>query len=103
MIDLSKDDAHQVTEPLRGRRMTMQMFIAGEPCDSASGETSEIRNPATGELVDTIPKATVEDTRRAIDAAHVAFPEWAATPAVQRAALMTPRSSASMCPRSPSC
>ncbi len=67
----------------------MQMFIAGELCDSASGQTTEIRNPATGELVGTIPKATAEDARRAIDAARAAFPEWAATPAVKRAALMT--------------
>ncbi|HYU20029.1 MAG TPA: aldehyde dehydrogenase family protein [Chloroflexota bacterium] len=66
----------------------MRMFIAGELSDSSSGQTTEIRNPATGDLVDTIPKATVEDMRRAIDAAQNAFAEWAALPAVERAALM---------------
>ena len=74
----------------------MQMFIAGELCDSARGQTTEIRNPATGELVDTVPKATVEDTRRAIDAAHRAFtewqgdkiPPWPEMAAAERAALM---------------
>jgi acyl-CoA reductase-like NAD-dependent aldehyde dehydrogenase len=66
----------------------MQMYIAGELCDSSSGETSEINNPATGELVDRIPRAGVEDTRRAIDAAQAAFAEWSAMPAAKRAALM---------------
>lgn len=66
----------------------MKMFIAGELTDAASGQTTEIRNPATGELVDTVPKADVEDTRRAVEAAHTAFPAWAALPAADRAALM---------------
>jgi acyl-CoA reductase-like NAD-dependent aldehyde dehydrogenase len=66
----------------------MRMFIGGELCDSSSGQTTEIRNPATGEVVDTIPKATVEDTRQAIDAAEAAFPAWSALPAAERAALM---------------
>jgi acyl-CoA reductase-like NAD-dependent aldehyde dehydrogenase len=66
----------------------MQMYIAGELCDSSSGKTTEILNPATGERVDTVPTATVEDTRRAIDAAHAAFPEWAALSAAKRASLM---------------
>src|SRR5215217_7664255 len=66
----------------------MQMFIAGELTSSSSGQTTEIRNPATGELVDSVPKGTAEDTQRAIDAAQQAFPEWAAMPAADRAALM---------------
>ncbi|MFQ5681737.1 MAG: aldehyde dehydrogenase family protein [Candidatus Binatia bacterium] len=51
-------------------------FIAGEPQDSENGEVAEIRNPATGELVDTVPKGTVNDTRRAINVAAEALKKW---------------------------
>ena len=30
----------------------MKMLIAGEQVDSESGQTTEVRNPATGEMVD---------------------------------------------------
>ena len=50
----------------------MQMFIAGEYTDTASGETTSIYNPATGELVDTVPKGTAEDVQRAVAAAEEA-------------------------------
>ena len=54
----------------------MQMFIAGEYTDTASGETTSIYNPATGELVDTVPKGTAEDVQRAVAAAEEAAVEW---------------------------
>ena len=66
----------------------MQMFIAGERSDSSDRQTTEIHNPATGEVVDVMPRATVEDTRRAIEAGQAAFEEWTALPAAKRAALM---------------
>jgi hypothetical protein len=43
-----------------------QMFINGERIDAASGATMEVRNPATGKLVDSV-RADAEDTRRAIE------------------------------------
>ena len=46
-----------------------QMYIDGEWCDSSSGEVIEVRSPATGELIGTVPKATPEDVERAIKAA----------------------------------
>src|SRR5262252_9325245 len=66
-----------------------KMFIAGESVDSLGGQTYEVRNPATGELVDTVPKGNQEDARRAIDAAAAAFDEWAHTPAEERATLLS--------------
>ncbi|RMD94226.1 MAG: aldehyde dehydrogenase family protein, partial [Calditrichaeota bacterium] len=65
-----------------------KMFISGEWVDAASGEVDEIRNPATGELVDTIPRGTREDARRAIDAAEAAFPGWAEVPFSRRGELL---------------
>ncbi|HKP87156.1 MAG TPA: aldehyde dehydrogenase family protein [Blastocatellia bacterium] len=65
-----------------------KMFIAGESVDSITGETYEVRNPATGETVDTAPKGNTEDAQRAIDAAEGAFDEWSRTSAEERAKLL---------------
>ena len=54
-----------------------KMFIGGEPVDSVTKETYEIRNPATGAVVDSIPKGTEKDVQQAIQAAESAFKEWA--------------------------
>jgi len=53
-----------------------QMLIGGEWVGSRSGELIEVMNPATGEAVDTAPRATAEDARDAIDVAHQAFADW---------------------------
>src|ERR671937_2744282 len=53
------------------------MVIDGKPATARSGATLEIHDPATGELVDTVPQAGVEETREAIAAAEAAFRAWA--------------------------
>jgi succinate-semialdehyde dehydrogenase/glutarate-semialdehyde dehydrogenase len=54
-----------------------------------SGEaTLAVRNPASGEVVGNIPDIGADGTRRAIDAAHAAFPQWRALPAGKRSALL---------------
>src|SRR5690242_3373427 len=62
-----------------------KMFIAGESTGSNSGQTYNVINPATGELVDSAPKGTESDVRAAVDAAHAAFPSWSETAAEARA------------------
>jgi len=53
-----------------------KLFINGEYADSTSGEIYVIRNPATSEVVDTVAKGNVDDTKKAIDAAEEAFEKW---------------------------
>jgi succinate-semialdehyde dehydrogenase/glutarate-semialdehyde dehydrogenase len=65
-----------------------KMFIGGESVDSVTGQTSEVRNPATGDVVDTVPKGNAEDVRRAIDSAEAAFDQWSHTSAEERADLL---------------
>jgi len=65
-----------------------KMFIDGEYVDSVSRELTEIRNPATGEVVDTVPNGTREDSRRAIDVAHAAFSAWSETPFSKRGEIL---------------
>ncbi len=65
-----------------------KMLVAGEWVEGASGEEVPVINPATGEVVDTVPKATPADVDRAVAAAKAAFPEWCRTDAEQRAELL---------------
>src|SRR5947209_16362236 len=51
-------------------------FIGGEWADSASGETMEVINPATGEKIAEVPRCGAEDVDRAVEAAKQASPEW---------------------------
>src|SRR5438876_8458170 len=60
------------------------MLIGGQRVGSVSGKTYEVCNPATGELVDTVPLGTAKDVEHAIDAAAQAFPTWAETSAEDR-------------------
>jgi succinate-semialdehyde dehydrogenase/glutarate-semialdehyde dehydrogenase len=64
------------------------MFIAGRWMESNSGNTFEVRNPATGDLIALVPNADAHDTSRAIDAAAKAFPHWSRTSAKERATLL---------------
>ncbi len=51
-------------------------FVGGEWVDSASGETMDVINPATGEVVAAVPRCSAEDVDRAVAAAARALPEW---------------------------
>ena len=53
-----------------------------------SGATLEVRNPATGELLGTVPRAGSAETRRAIEAAERALPDWRARTGKERAQLL---------------
>ena len=65
-----------------------KMIVGGEHVDARDGAVMEIRNPATGEIVDTVPRASVEDVRQAVDVAADVFHKWAATPAAKRAEVL---------------
>ena len=51
-------------------------------------EVIEVDNPATGEIIGTVPKLGRVETKRAIDAASRAFPAWRRKTARERAAVM---------------
>src|SRR6476620_4151951 len=60
-------------------------IVGGEWVDSASGETMEVLNPATGETIAEVPRGTKEDADRAVAAAKRALPEWLETTPGERA------------------
>jgi succinate-semialdehyde dehydrogenase/glutarate-semialdehyde dehydrogenase len=65
-----------------------KFFVAGEYQDSESKQAIEVRNPATGEVVDTVPKGTVNDARRAIEAAAGALKKWSEMAPAKRGAIL---------------
>ncbi len=67
----------------------MARFLIGGEFISADGrKTLEIYNPATGEVVDTVPQATEADAEAAVQAAQAAFRGWWATPASRRGEIL---------------
>ena len=64
------------------------MFINGEWRAAASGKSFDSLNPATGEVVDSVPDGGAEDAVAAIDAATAAFPAWAGKTAYERSAIL---------------
>jgi succinate-semialdehyde dehydrogenase/glutarate-semialdehyde dehydrogenase len=59
-------------------------LIGGDWVQAESGRTLDVRNPANGELVGTVPAMGEAETRRAIDAAAAAFKSWRKLTAKER-------------------
>lgn len=63
-------------------------LIGGEWCRADSGESIAVVDPATGREIGNVPFMRTSEARRAIDAAHDAFPAWAGMLASERAAIL---------------
>jgi succinate-semialdehyde dehydrogenase/glutarate-semialdehyde dehydrogenase len=68
--------------------LRQQAFIDGAWCAADDGATVDIRNPANGSVVGVVPVMRAGETRRAIDAASRAMPEWAKRTAKDRATVL---------------
>ncbi len=65
-----------------------QCYIDGKWAAADSGETIDVTNPADGSVLGTVPKMGAKETRRAIEAANRAFPEWRAKTGKERSAIL---------------
>src|SRR5581483_9186477 len=65
------------------------MLIGGEWREATAHEQIEVVNPATEDVVDTVPAASPEDVELAVATAKNAFSEWSRTDAEKRAAILT--------------
>jgi malonate-semialdehyde dehydrogenase (acetylating)/methylmalonate-semialdehyde dehydrogenase len=59
-------------------------YTGGEWRLPSSSNSSEVLNPATGEIIGHAPAGTAADVAAAVDAASAAFPEWRAVPPADR-------------------
>src|SRR5947199_6749700 len=64
------------------------MLIGGEWREATAHEQLEVVNPATEEIVDTVPAASPEDVELAVATAKRAFAEWSRTDAEHRAGIL---------------
>jgi succinate-semialdehyde dehydrogenase / glutarate-semialdehyde dehydrogenase len=65
-----------------------QCFIDGKWADADSGKTIDVTNPATGEILGTIPNMGAAETKRAIEAAEKSWAGWRAKTAKERAVIL---------------
>lgn len=67
----------------------LKMFIDGRFIENESGKWIKVLNPSTEEVISLMPDGTVEDAKKAIDAAEKAQDQWERTPSIERAAYLT--------------
>jgi acyl-CoA reductase-like NAD-dependent aldehyde dehydrogenase len=72
------------------------MLIDGTLCPSVNERWLDAIDPSNEEVIGRVPEGTAEDVRLAVDAAGRAAESWAATPALQRAALVRELASRSL-------
>ena len=65
-----------------------QLLIGGEWVAASNDKSFEVRNPYTGEVGSRAASASVEDARRAVDAAAAAFEAWSATSVQERSQIL---------------
>lgn len=63
-------------------------YIDGEWVKADSGETINVTNPATGEVLGTVPNCGAAEAKRAVEAANRAWPAWRAKTAKERAVIL---------------
>src|SRR5690349_13439503 len=82
---LKKPSALSLKDPSLFRQ---QCYINGAWADADSGKTIDVTNPATGEVLGTIPNMGTAETRRAIEAANAAWAGWRKKTAKERANIL---------------
>ena len=63
-------------------------YINGEWVDADTGQTVDVTNPATGNVLGTVPKMGANETSAAINAANDAYPAWRSKTAKERAIIL---------------
>jgi acyl-CoA reductase-like NAD-dependent aldehyde dehydrogenase len=66
-----------------------EMLIGGEWRQAAAHEEIEVINPATEDVVDSVPSGSPEDVELAVATAQRAFGEWSRTDVEKRAAILS--------------
>lgn len=68
--------------------LKQQCLINGEWINAESGKTIEVKNPATGEHIGTVPALSRNEAKAAVTAAAAAFPVWRARTAKERSQIL---------------
>jgi succinate-semialdehyde dehydrogenase / glutarate-semialdehyde dehydrogenase len=86
---MSTQSALPDTLPLKDASLfRQQAFVAGRWESSNTGLVKKVVNPATDAVLGTVPNLAAPETRRAIEAAHEALPDWRGRTAKERAQIL---------------
>ena len=78
-----------LTGLLRDSRLFRQAcYLDGSWLEAGTGKTIEVDNPATGEIIGSVPSLGAKETRQAIEAAERAFVSWRSKTAKERALVL---------------
>ncbi|MFI4988206.1 MAG: NADP-dependent succinate-semialdehyde dehydrogenase [Alphaproteobacteria bacterium] len=70
------------------RLFRQQCYVDGTWCDADGGAVIKVNDPATNEILGSVPRMGTDETRRAIEAAEKALPAWRAKTAKERAKVL---------------
>jgi malonate-semialdehyde dehydrogenase (acetylating)/methylmalonate-semialdehyde dehydrogenase len=76
-------------QPVRAGLPVVPLWIDGKATPAASTRSGPVTNPATGQVIRTVPFANAADVDAAVRAAAAAFPVWRDTTALRRARILT--------------
>jgi malonate-semialdehyde dehydrogenase (acetylating)/methylmalonate-semialdehyde dehydrogenase len=76
------------TAPFEGTLPTVPLWINGQRAASTSTRSGPVTNPASGQVIRTVPFANAADVDAAVKAATAAFPVWRDTPPLRRARIL---------------
>ena len=80
--------SESVANQLKDKKLFREAcYIDGSWVQSKSGGAVQVDNPATGEIIGSVPKLGVVETREAIEAANRAFLAWSKKTGKERAAV----------------
>ena len=69
-------------------KKNLSHYINGQPYDGRSNRYADGFNPATGEIITSVPLASTDEVALAVASAKAAFPAWSETPALKRARVL---------------
>ena len=73
------------TQDKKRRETSVKNLIGYEWKEASNGDKIEVVNPATSELIDTVPNVTDEDVAEAVRVAEIEQKKWAEVPIHERA------------------
>ena len=88
MEKYSNNNSEVLSNAIPNSLLMNKAFVNGEWINAASSKTFDVTNPATGELIASIPDMNREDVSKAVDAAYNAWPAYRDTTAGERANLL---------------
>lgn len=75
--------------PLQDESLLRQRcYVGGAWISATGGATIEVKNPATGQVIGSVPRMTADDVRSAVAKAEAALPAWRAKTAKERSAIL---------------